>query len=63
MENATIVKADKGKTTVIIYSDDYSKKYITSWLKKIPDTSKKPNWQTPKTVIENTTTMQYHPQH
>ena len=25
-ENAIIVKADKGKTTVIIYSDDYSKK-------------------------------------
>ena len=25
-ENAIIVKADKGKTTVIIYSDDYLKK-------------------------------------
>jgi len=25
-ENAIIVKADKGKTTVIIYSDDFSKK-------------------------------------
>jgi len=31
------------------------KKYITSCWKQIPDTSKKPNWQIPKTIIENTT--------
>ena len=26
MENAIIVEADRGKTTVIMYSEDYSKK-------------------------------------
>ena len=29
-EGATIVKADKGKTSVIIYTDDYNKKCMTS---------------------------------
>jgi len=29
MENAIIIKTDKGKTSVIIYSDDYAKKIYT----------------------------------
>jgi septal ring factor EnvC (AmiA/AmiB activator) len=31
-ENATIVKADKGKTSVIIYTEDYNKKSV--WLSR-----------------------------
>jgi hypothetical protein len=40
-ENAITVKADKGKTTIIIYSDDYSKK-LHNFLTENKKKKKKP---------------------